>query len=333
MRYIFLSIHLLLLNTLFAQPTELFNHYRIVDKDLGNVDYHITKKELNQSKPLLIWLDGSGCEPIVTIFKDSLGKRSYTTTIFIKYDSLSSYYHIVTISKPGIAFSKEVSEKGDNDKFGSDCGDIYNQYLSLTWRAEAVSKVIDDILPKINITKNKIIVAGHSEGASVAAKAATLNKKITHVGCFSTCGQTQFYDEVLRYRKLAYSRTISSDSAQNKINDLLKTVKDITNDPNSTNKFWRGHTYKRWASFTNETVNDNLLRLTVPIYAVNGTSDQNSMAESLDILPILFAQKGKNNLTFKTCIDCDHWYKKVTDNIKTSYKTVVFQDFFDWLER
>mgnify|MGYP000333017297 FL=1 len=44
---------------------------------------------------------------------------------------------------------------------------------------------------------NKVIVYGHSEGAFVAPKLATVNKRITHLGVWGGSALPDFFDFIL----------------------------------------------------------------------------------------------------------------------------------------
>lgn len=300
-----------------AQSIDRYHHYTLQDAQLGPINYHLRSEDLSQSKPLLLWLDGSGCQPIQTVVDDGKNCCYYLTPLMIDVDSLAHFYHVVLISKPGIAFT-DTARVASLDHFdmlhyhqthfsGPVCGPTYTSRLSLGWRAQAASRVIDEVLKRVRVDANRILVAGHSEGAPVAAKAATLNPKVTHVGCFAGPGLTQLYDFILDARKQVITGQLSAEAGQAKIDTLLNTFRQIFRFPHSTTQFWEGETYQRWASFS-EPMSENLLKLTIPVYVAIGTHDANTMGENADIIPVLFAQQQKTNLTYRACGHCDHWF-------------------------
>lgn len=300
-----------------AQSIDHYHHYTIKDAELGSINYHLQSQNSNQLKPLLLWLDGSGCQPIQTVIDDGKNCCYYLSPLMIDIDSLARFYHVVNISKPGVAFADTVRvatlENFDLLKYheahfsGPICGKAYTSKISLGWRAKAASRVIDDVVKRVAVDSKRILVAGHSEGAPVAAKTATLNAKVTHVACFAGPGLTQFYDFILDARKKVLTGELSPEAGQAKIDTLLTVYQKIYRSPSSTTQFWEGETYQRWTSFS-ESMGENLLKLTIPVYVAIGTHDANTMGENADIIPVLFAQRQKSNLTYRACAHCDHWF-------------------------
>lgn len=311
------AIFCLATSSLSAQSADPYQHYWLNDAQLGPISYHLRSQDRSQAKPLLLWLDGSGCQLIQTVVDDGKNCCYYLTPLMIDVDSLAQFYHLVLISKPGIAFADtarvaslaqfDVRTYQQTHFSGPICGQAYTSRLSLEWRAKAASRVIDEVVKRVKVDAKRILVAGHSEGAPVAAKAATLNHNITHVGCFAGPGLTQLYDFILDARKQVLTGQLSAEASQAKIDTLLATFQQIFRFPHSTTRFWEGETYQRWASFS-EPMGENLLKLTIPIYVAIGTHDANTMGENADILPVLFAQQQKTNLTYRACGHCDHWF-------------------------
>lgn len=301
----------------FGQINDNYQHYKLTHPTLGTIEYHVDTVNYSAKQPVLLWLDGSGCLPLRMVITDGKNCCLFHKSLMIDDDSLARYYHIVLISKPGISYQADTVHIADYDRFnfnefieahysGKQCGAVFNQYNSLGWRAGAASVVLNEVLKRVPADRRRIIVAGHSEGAPVAAKTATLNRHITHVGCFAGPSLTQFYDFVLAARKKALAEQITPEAAQHQIDTVLAVTRAIMANSMATDQFWEGNTYKRWASYAQPPA-DDLLTLTIPIYVAIGTNDENTAAENADILPILFAQKQKDNLTYRACPSCDHW--------------------------
>ncbi|GAB4028931.1 hypothetical protein [Spirosoma koreense] len=341
MRYLFFFLLLVSVHTsLKAQQTnDNYKHYTINHSKLGKIEYHLDTINNKTEQPLLLWLDGSGCLPIRMIFTDGKNCCLFFNTVMIDEDSLSRHYHIVFISKPGVPYKEpdtirvkdfdtfNLGQYIENERSGSKCANEFVQRNSLDWRAEAGAEVLNTILTKnlVPINKKRIIVAGHSEGAPVAAKLATLNPHATHVGCFAGPGLTHFYDFMLDARLKARAGLLTPEAAQGRVDSLMATVKSIMAQPQATNKFWEGETYKRWSSYA-EPMADNLLKLRIPTYVASATLDKNTISESADYLPIIFAQQGKTNLTYRSCLACDHWFNDTRPNGQRLWKR-YFNEF------
>lgn len=341
--YTVMRLFLILLSLIYTsveaqQTNDNYKHYTISHPTLGKIDYHIDTINSKVQQPLLLWLDGSGCLPIRMVFTDGKDCCMLFNTIMIDEDSLSRHYHLVFISKPGVPYREDTVRIKDFSTFnlghyieyeraGPTCGSEFNRRNSLGWRAQAGAEVLNAILTKnlVPVDKKRVLVVGHSEGAPVAAKVATLSRYVTHVGCLAGPGLTHFYDFMLDARLKARAGLLTPEAAQSRVDSLVVTVKDIMAQPEATDKFWEGHTYKRWSSYA-EPMADNLLKLTIPVYVAAGTLDKNTISESTDYLPIIFAQRQKTNLTYRSCPACDHYFNDTRPNGQRLWKR-YFNEF------
>lgn len=98
------------------------------------------------------------------------------------------------------------------------------------------------------------------------------------------------------------------EQAQKEIDSLMAIFKDIYAHPTATDKFWYGHTYKRWASFCSDVPLSNMLQLNIPILIIAGGYDENSPITGMDYVQVEFVRKQKQNLTYKVYPNCDHWF-------------------------
>lgn len=304
--------------------------YSLTNDTLGDINFYVTKNGIEKSKPLLILLDGSGHFPLYFIVKKTDGDRQITKTIPFKYNSLSEKYHVVLISKPGTPFMDSLnvesySEFVDQYKPSK----TYNEKLSLKWRAESASIVIDYLIKNLQINGG-IIAIGYSEGGQVVPKLATINNKVSKIVNIVGGGLNQLYDFITAERLKAQKGIISADSAQIKIDSLFLKFQDIYSHPQATDKFWIGHTYKRWASFSNDIPIDNMLKLDIPILLVAGGYDENSPITGLDYVELEFIRRNKSNLTYKVYPNCDHWFNDKNSGINNLQEMMDF--VIDWID-
>jgi len=321
---------------LFAQPKTPdeygLKQFCLKDKSLGDINFYITKNGIEESKPLLILLDGSGHLPIYLLLKNDDGKSQIKGTIPFRYNELSKNYHVVLISKPGTPFLDSIQvntyeQYSENYKPSKE----YTEKLSLEWRVNSTSKIIDYLSKEIEIKESEIIAIGYSEGGQLVPKLALENGRVTKIINIVGGGLNQFYDFITAERLKVHKGIISADSAQNKIDSLNFKFKEIYKNPNATDKFWLGHTYKRWASFCKDIPLENMLKLDIPILLVSGGYDENSPITGIDYVELEFLRQGKENLTYKVYPNCDHWFNDQA--LETNRLTEMLNYVIKWIEK
>lgn len=301
-------------NILIGQAPKTPNDYNLIpysinDNQLGKINFYVTKKDIKKKKPLLVLLDGSGHLPLYSLIKKDDNSSEIYENTSSNYQKLANTFHVVLISKPGTPFLDSLNVNSPQ-KFLElyKPSKEYTKQLSLDWRVNSASKIIDFLTNKIKISKNEIIAIGYSEGGQVVPKLALKNKKITKIISIVGSGLNQFNDFITAERLKAEKGQITSDSAQTKIDYLYTKFEGIYKNPNATDKFWEGHTYKRWASFCKDIPLENMLKLDIPILLIAGGKDKNSPITGIDYVKLEFSRTNKDNLTYKVYPNCDHWF-------------------------
>lgn len=259
----------------------------------GEVDYYVSTKKLDSTKPLLLYLDGSGPFPLYQKLEKGFG-----SSVMLDVKKLAEHYHIVLISKPGIpfvdslAFNKELGYPEYQEPAE------YTQKLSLDWRVQTADAVLNEVIQKFKVDRKKICIMGISEGFQVGAKLATVNLNITHLMLFVGNGLNQFFDFIIQAR-MASSNGMETDSTQKVVDSLFHAFAEINADPGNTTKQWYGHSYLRWSSFCNNIPLENIVSLNIPVYIVACSNDQNSAILGTDYLYLECLRLKKNNVTYK----------------------------------
>lgn len=329
MKYIYLSLALLLSNPVFSQ-TDIFRHYTLNDSELRPFQIHLATSDTTIRKPLLVYLDGSGNFPIY--FKTQSG--NYSTAIPIDIRKHSKDFHIVLISKPDVPFrdSLQIAPSGRRYYPRSE---NYTALYSLDWRAETASKAINFLLEKIPVDKKKIVAMGYSEGSQVTPRIAVLNKKVTHVVCFVGNALSHFFDFLINTRLDVEKNKISADEGQRIVDSLYTEYEKIYADPLSTKETWYGETYLKWSSFTKTTPLENMLKLNIPILYIAGGKDNNQTIIGMDYAKLEFIRQGKKNLTYKVYPNSNHYFQeqeiKDGQTVKVDRIDEVHQFAIDWL--
>lgn len=285
-----------------------FKPFVIADKALGNVNYYITSKSFDSSKPILLYLDGSGSFPLFQKMQNGVG-----SSVVIDTRKLSKEYHIILISKPGIPFFDSVGTDEQTAMPTYKMPDEYKQKLSLQWRVNACKIVLKDVKKKISIFNNEINVIGISEGFQVAAKLASEEKAITNLALLVGNGLNQFYDFIIHTRIDEQKGKITNQQAQTTIDSLLQVAKKIYENPTATDKEWYGHTYLRWASFTQNNPTENIMSLKIPVLIIAASNDINSAVLGTDYMFLESIRQRKTNITYKV-YPYDHSFNEYVFN-------------------
>ena len=236
-----------------------------------------------------------------------------------EFKTLPGNYLFVVIEKVGF--------EGVIDEDHIPKPEIYQLQNSLDDRVFRANQVIDTLC--VRYVFNKVIVYGHSEGAPVAAKLATENKQITHLGFWAGNALPDFFDFALESRKAFYRGEISVKESQKQIDELINTfVHDIATD--SVNTEGNGYTNKRWWSYAEPPIN-HLLKLDIPIFVQVATNDESAPIESSYLIPLEFARLGKTNLSYNVCVGCDHGFnvKNQDGSIQRNWNR-IFNQFISW---
>lgn len=293
--------------------------YQINDKKLGTINYYVSSNKIEEKKPLLVYLDGSGNLPLYQIMERGVGG-----TIALNLKELSKTYHIVVLSKPGIPFIDTVKMEsqygGMTIPSYKPKTDEYDKRLSLEWRAEAASAVINKIDKELLLNKSKIAVIGISEGFAVGAKLAAINKKVTHAVLVVGHGLNQFFDFIIEARNEALIGKLTLEQAQNRIDSLYNDIRAIYADKGNTQKKWLGHTYLRWSSFCGSLPMDDILKANIPTYVIACANDSNSPVLSMDYLYLESIRQGRANIDYKV-YPYDHFFNETVKDEKGEVTT------------
>lgn len=308
-----------------------FEAYQFKTEELGEVNYYLTTSADDRLKPLLVYLDGSGADPLFQQVEAGI-----SSSIALNYPQLSESYRVLVISKPGVPFMDKLALTKAGKPIHTEPA-AYTERLSLAWRAESAHLIIQKLIKEGRVDPAKVVVLGFSEGAQVAPFVAEKSQQISHVLLFGGNGLNQLFDPIITARQSALMGQISEEEAQETIDSLYTIYEEIYAQPNSIDKRWWGHTFKRWSSFTQRDPLDALLKLDIPIYMANGSLDENSVL-SADYIKLEFIRKGKQNLTYKTYPNFDHQFNELIFENGTFKDAIPKLDFvmdaaFEWLKK
>ena len=295
-----------------------YRHLTFTYKKL-TVDVLIQSKEREENiqKPLFFWCQGSMPQPLLKYDETGL----YGTFPFDVDDFLSDY-HLVIVGKPGVPLISDVKDLkaeyqylNENDSVPK----IYSEHNYLDYYVERNDFIIKKLLKEKWVSKNKLVLAGHSEGSTIVAKLATKNKKVTHL-IYSGGNPYGRILNILQQQIFIY-----------KDYEVIEYWKSVV--ANKQNITYNGRdTYKATYDFSQPS-EIHLKKLKIPVFITYGTKDWN--APYNDLLQIESIQLGLKNIVFKPYFDVEHNYFPVNENREPNYEVYnwenVGKDWKNWL--
>lgn len=247
-----------------------FEQRTVVDSLKRKITYYVTpiKSESDRSKPIILWIGGSGGQSIWM----KVGDKVYGSLHSLARKVASDHARVITVEKPGVEFCFQPPTPGTAEGCSKD---FLSEHTLSRW-AEANIAALKDVLKEQKGTP-LVLVAGHSEGGIVAAKVAVNQPSVTHVASLSGGGPTQLYDMTFMLPK----------------ESVYAEWRKIEDDPLSIEKFAWGHPYRRWSTFCKESVTGLLTQFNGEIYIAHGTEDRAVPIQSFDVLVSELTASGK----------------------------------------
>ncbi len=273
-----------------------------------------------------MFCQGSLPQPVVKYDETGL----YRTLPFDETPFLDEF-HIVIIGKPFIPIISNVNKLGKNYMFLKDKeneippkGYIDRNYLD--YYVFRNNSILKQLFKERWVKINQLLVAGHSEGSTIAVKMASINKKITHL----------IYSGGNPYGRIS---TVLEQNRSEENDSLIRGEKVIEHWKNvveNANKihYDGGDTYKATYSFSLPQ-RDNLMDLKIPVLVTYGTKDWGVSFN--DLFQIEVIRERKQNITFRSYIGLEHnYFPKNKDGIinKEIYNwDKIAEDWMNWLNQ
>lgn len=273
------------------------------------------KGEEMVQKPILFFCQGSMPKPLVI----NSDEGPYGVFPF-KADILTQYYHLVIAGKPAVPLASHVRDLSNNFVYFNEKGHLPEKYVVNNHPDFYVSRnlfLIKKLRQMSWVARKQIVVAGHSEGAHVAAGMAIKSRRISHLIYAAGNPLGRIHDIIARERKRE-SDTDSTRFGEFAFDYWKEILKN--KDARSTetgDSFYTTYTFSRPQL-------DAISRLKIPVLIVYGTKDTNAPLN--DLLRIEVLRKGKKNFTFKPCINCEHNFFPVRTDGTVDYSQ------FNWDE-
>ena len=289
-----------------------FTHLQF-DYKSDKVDILIKSKkgDENKKKPLFFFCQGSLPQPLIKYDE----KGIYGVFTF-NPDSLTNKYHLVIVGKPGIPLIKEAKMLGRNFTYVDSLGNYPKEYTErnlLDYYVDRDIKIIKFLQKQDWVSNKQLVIGGHSEGSTIAAKIASISHLATHLIYSGGNPMGRIMSILQQYRA---NETDSLRYGENGFEYWKNVVKNKTNMDAT-----QSDTDKATYEFSNPPI-DYFEKLKIPVLICYGTKDW--CAPFVDFMRVDFIRKGKNNFQFNPYIGTDHNYFPLTKENKPNY------DIFNW---
>lgn len=292
-----------------------------------SVDVLIQSKKGDEQriKPLLLFCQGNLPIPLIkTVYNNLYPVFPFQT------DSLLKEHHIAIIGKPYIPLIVPADNLGENftyiekntnkaplDFFKRNYPDYYvNRNIA----------VINLLQSLTYVSREKLVVAGHLQGYTIATKMASISPKITHLIITSGNPFGQITSMLAEFRK-AEKRGDSTNYGE-ELMDYWQSVVSSNDNEDAT----YGDTYKSMYDFSAPAI-QYLEKLKIPVFICYGTKDLNTPYN--DYLRIEILRQKKENFTFKTYLGREHNFFSLKEKGEINYDDAgwdqVANDWRSWL--
>lgn len=329
MKYKFTVFFLTISIQLFGQTAvENFGYRHFQIEYLGdNVEFIVKSKkgEEKNRKPLLIFIQGSLAKPLIKYKNDG---NHYPPFPFSE-QLFTDKFHLVAINKPGVPLlenENNLSKRGEFVDIRTGLPFLgYTKNNNLEYYTERNGKVLRYLLNQDWVDSSVIVVAGHSEGSSIATKMATKNKNITHL-IYS--GGTIYYPRIL---SMVSQDRETETKEESWVEKDFEYWNDVNENPTDISREHGFNSYKGTYSFS-ESLNIDLKELKIPVLISYGTKD--SACPFNDLFKIEVIQDNLKNIQFLSYIGLEHNYFPIK-NDKIDYSKFgwdnVTKDWIKWI--
>jgi hypothetical protein len=268
-----------------------FRHFQtIFQGDTVDILIKSKKGEEQQPKPLFFFCQGS--KPIPLIITD--GEKKFSTFPF-NPDILCTDYHLAIVSKPGIPVI--IDYKNLNSDFSyrePSTGRAPKKYSDrnyLDYYTGRNLSVIGFLQKQSFISKNKLIVAGHSEGSTIASKIASISEKVTHLNYSGGSPMGRIMN------MLSEDRENETDTDSTKFSDEeFKFWESVVDNKENMDDSY-GDTFKATYDFSIPPIR-YLEKVKIPVLVSYGSKDRS--APFNDYLRIETIRRKRKNFTYNS---------------------------------
>lgn len=280
-------------------------------------------------KPLFFFCQGSLPIPLMIRYNKDGSDTIANVFPFSDLDRLLSNFHLAIVGKPYIPLIVDEKLLNNDGTYSDSTKQFPKKYIEnnlLSYYTNRDIAVIEFLRKQSFVSKNKLVVAGHSEGSAIAAKIAYSYPKVSQL--------VYSGGNPLGRMMTIISRARASETDSSKQVDLVfKNWEDIVAAPK--NMDGSGDTNKGTFEFSYPQPMTYLLKLKIPVLITFGTKDY-GLIQSVDYFRLETIRLHKTNFTFKDYKGVEHNFFPVRPNGEINYDVYnwdrVANDWSDWLK-
>jgi len=288
------------------------------------------KGEEQIKKPLFLFCQGSQPIPLIIRYDHKDKKGIYNVFPFTNPDILLEDYHLVIISKPYVPLIADEKLLNDDMSYSDSTKKYPRKYVErnlLSYYVKRNIEVLNFLRKQSYVAKNKLVVAGHSEGSAVAARIAYEYPGVTELIYSSG-------NPLGRIMTLVSRARINETDSLKLAEPIFQYWQNIVTAPD--NMDGDGDTYKGSYQFSYPPPMDYLKKLRIPVLLTYGTKDY-GLVHAADYLRIEMMRLKKTNFTFKDYIGVEHNFFPLKTNGEINYDidnwNKVAEDWKNWLQK
>ena len=298
-------------------PNQPYEKFSTADRFGREIVFYLSRTASRNPLPLVAYIEGSGCG---SRFEERDGKIRPAGGHIVVADVFKDRARVLVVEKPGV---KYLTQPPDGCRDSTE----FNREHTLKRWAEANEAAIRAARRLPNISRDKTLVVGHSEGGLVACRVARdLPRIVTHVSTIAGGGASQLYDLLALARRGEFFDEVSTDP-ERRVRFVLDKWKDIQADPENAEKFFFGFAHRRWSTFLAASPIEELSRVRAQIYIAQGTADKAVDSTSADALYAQLVAQNKP-VVYDRVADANHSFR-----IKDQPKTDGWQELFERIAR
>lgn len=284
------------------------------------------KGEENIKKPIFFSVQGSLAVPL--IIHNGKQRTTYAT---LEEGFVENQYHLVIVNKPGVPLVAHEDSLVGKEYFSDPDNFRYTEkYLKNNNKEYYVARNLMILLKLYKqswVDTTKLVVAGHSQGSSIAATMCDMSSKPTHL---------------IYSSGLPYFSTMLAIVSKERINEGLEknprverafaSWQEVLDNPLNHFDSHRDSNKTLYSFSKNE--NEILKRLRIPVLISYGTSDESSPYQ--DMFRLEAIRDRASHISFKPYVGLDHNYQfkmnlDSNKSKKVDYLERVLKDWLDWI--
>ncbi len=293
-----------------------FRHLQTVyEGDTVDILVKSKKGEEEKRKPLFLFCQGSLPIPLIITYNEN-GKQGIYNVFVFNPDSLSDKYHLAIIGKPYVPLVADKKTLNSDLTYKDDKGQFPRKYIErnfLDYYVERNKAVVAFLRRQNWVSKDKLVVAGHSEGSTIAAKLALVTPLVTELIYSGGNPMGRMMSVIER------DRMLETDSTRRVDIDMSNWEKVVA-DPENMDGL-NGDPPKTTYQFSLPPIR-YLETLKIPVLVTYGSKDAG--APFNEYLRVEMIRQKKKNFTFKAYIGTEHNFFPLKPDGTVNY------DIFNW---